>query len=150
MKDKDETTVERDEQAAEELSTAEQTATAARRQLSSDEAAQYESSDETAQYEPNGPTEPGEGFAPLFEQEGLEEFRSRWAAIQTGFVDDPRKAVEQADELVSSVMKHLTEAFANERSNLEREWSEGEEVSTEDLRIAFRRYRSFFDRLLSA
>jgi hypothetical protein len=142
MKDKDETTVERDEQAAEKLSTAEQTtATAARRQLSSDE---------TSQYEPNGPTEPGEGFAPLFEQEGLEEFRSRWAAIQTGFVDDPRKAVEQADELVSSVTKRLTEAFANERSNLEREWSEGEEVSTEDLRIAFRRYRSFFDRLLSA
>jgi hypothetical protein len=141
-KDKDETTVERDEQAAEELSTAEQTtATAARRQLSSDE---------TSQYEPNGPTESGEGFAPLFEQEGLEEFRSRWAAIQTGFVDDPRRAVEQADELVSSVTKRLTEAFANERSNLEREWSAGEEVSTEDLRIAFRRYRSFFDRLLSA
>ena len=145
MKDKDEIAVERDErneQDAEHLSTAQATtATAARRQLSIDE---------TTQYEPNGQTEPGEGFAPLFEQEGLEEFRSRWAEIQTGFVDDPRKAVEQADELVASVMNRLTEAFANERSNLEREWAEGEEASTEDLRMAFRRYRSFFDRLLSA
>jgi len=142
MKEKDETVAERHEQDAKQPSPEEATAaTAVRRQLSSDE---------TAQHEPEGPTEPGEGFAPLFEQEGLEEFRSRWTRIQTSFVDDPRKAVEQADELVASMMKRLTEAFANGRSNLKREWSEGEEASTEDLRMAFHRYRSFFNRLLSA
>jgi len=142
MKEKDETVAERHEQDVQQFSPEEATAaTAVRRQLSSDE---------TAQRESERPTEPGEGFAPLFEQEGLEEFRSRWTTIQTSFVDDPRKAVEQADELVASMMKRLTEVFANDRSNLKREWSEGEEASTEDLRLAFHRYRSFFDRLLSA
>ena len=142
MKEQDETVAERREPDARHLSPEEATAAiAVRRRLSSDE---------TAQHEPERPTEPGEDFAPLFEQEGLEEFRSRWTTIQTSFVDDPRKAVEQADELVASMMKRLTEVFANDRSNLKREWSEGEEASTEDLRVAFHRYRSFFDRLLSA
>jgi len=76
-------------------------------------------------------------------------FRSRWDTIQTGFVDEPRQSVEQADSLVAEVMQRLAEVFANERSNLEDQWSRGNDVSTEDLRIALRRYRSFFDRLLS-
>jgi hypothetical protein len=76
-------------------------------------------------------------------------FRSRWDAIQTGFVDEPRGAVEQADSLVAEVMKRLAETFANERAKLEEQWSRGDDVSTEDLRIALQRYRSFFDRLLS-
>ncbi len=87
--------------------------------------------------------------APLFNQSEAEEFRSRWSQIQTGFVDEPRRAVEQADELVASAMKRLAEIFADERANLEREWAKGEDVSTEDLRVALQRYRSFFDRLLS-
>jgi len=97
----------------------------------------------------NGEQQPNEGFAPLFEDASLSEFQSRWSSVQTGFVDDPRAAVEQADQLVAAVMKQLAEVFANERANLEAEWSEGQDVSTEDLRLAFRRYRSFFDRLLS-
>jgi hypothetical protein len=76
-------------------------------------------------------------------------FRSRWDSIQTGFVDEPRKSVEQADSLVADVMKRLAEVFAEERAKLEGQWSRGDDVSTEDLRIALRRYRSFFDRLLS-
>ena len=76
-------------------------------------------------------------------------FRSRWDAIQTGFVDEPRGAVEQADSLVAEVMQRLAETFANERAKLEEQWSRGDDVSTEDLRIALQRYRSFFDRLLS-
>jgi hypothetical protein len=90
-----------------------------------------------------------EALAPLFEQSALQDFRSRWGAIQTGFVDNPGGAVMQADELVAAVMKRLAEVFADERANLEQEWAKRNDVSTEDLRVAIRRYRSFFDRLLS-
>ena len=78
------------------------------------------------------------------------EFQRRWEEIQTGFVDEPRETVEQADELVAHVMKRLAEGFATERENLEQQWGRGEDVSTEDLRIALQRYRGFFQRLLSA
>jgi len=91
----------------------------------------------------------GEPNLPLFAQNDTQEFRSRWEKIQNGFVDEPRKAVEQADELVASAIKRLAEVFATERHKLEAEWDKTDNVSTEDLRIALRRYRSFFDRLLS-
>ena len=74
---------------------------------------------------------------------------TRWSAIQTGFVDEPRKAVEEADALVAEVMKRLAEIFADERGQLESQWERTEQISTEDLRLAMRRYRSFFERLLS-
>jgi hypothetical protein len=86
---------------------------------------------------------------PLFAQNDTQDFRSRWEKIQIGFVDEPRSAVEQADELVASAIKRLAEVFAAERQKLEAEWDKTDNVSTEDLRIALRRYRSFFDRLLS-
>jgi hypothetical protein len=86
---------------------------------------------------------------PLFAQNDAQDFRSRWEKIQISFVDEPRKAVEQADELVASAIKRLAEVFATERQKLEAEWDKTDNVSTEDLRIALRRYRSFFDRLLS-
>jgi hypothetical protein len=86
---------------------------------------------------------------PLFAQTDTQDFRSRWEKIQIGFVDEPRKAVEQADELVASTIKRLAEVFATERHKLEEEWGKTDNVSTEDLRVALRRYRSFFDRLLS-
>ena len=86
---------------------------------------------------------------PLFAQNDTQDFRSRWEKIQIGFVDEPRQAVEQADELVASAIKRLAEVFAAERQKLESEWDKTDNVSTEDLRIALRRYRSFFDRLLS-
>jgi hypothetical protein len=76
-------------------------------------------------------------------------YRTQWDAIQTGFVDEPRRAVQEADALVALVMKRLSEVFTNERSSLERQWGKGDEISTEDLRVALRRYRSFFERLLS-
>jgi len=87
--------------------------------------------------------------APLFPSNELEELRSRWSGVQTAFVDEPRRAVEQADGLVASAMKRLAEVFAEERSKLEQQWDRGDNVSTEDLRIALQRYRSFFQRLLS-
>jgi len=85
----------------------------------------------------------------LFPSSELETLRTRWKEIQTAFVDEPRKAVEQADGLVASAMKRLAEVFAEERSQLEKQWDRGDSVSTEDLRVALQRYRSFFDRLLS-
>jgi len=87
--------------------------------------------------------------APLLVSDETQTLRSRWDSIQTGFVDEPRHAVEQADSLVAEVMKRLAETFAEERSKLEGQWSRGDNVSTEDLRLALQRYRSFFDRLLS-
>jgi len=86
---------------------------------------------------------------PLFPTTDAETFRGRWTEVQTGFVDEPRHAVEQADGLVAEMMKQLAEVFADERSKLEEQWSRGDDISTEDLRQALRRYRSFFDRLLS-
>ena len=90
-----------------------------------------------------------EPIAPLFAPNDTQDFRSRWEKIQIGFVDEPRKSVEHADELVASAIKRLAEVFAGERQKLEAEWDKNDNVSTEDLRVALRRYRSFFDRLLS-
>lgn len=87
---------------------------------------------------------------PLFAQDLDRNFRNRWRDIQTGFVDQPRSAVEQADELVAQLMQRLAQSFSEQRSNLEKQWEGSEKVSTEDLRVALTRYRSFFERLLSA
>ena len=86
---------------------------------------------------------------PLFSESEMGDFRSQWSKVQTGFVDEPRRTVEDADKLVASVMQRLAEGFANERSGLEKQWDRGDNVSTEDLRVALQRYRSFFDRLLT-
>jgi hypothetical protein len=90
-----------------------------------------------------------EANLPLFSLNDTQDFRSRWEKIQSGFVDEPRKAVEQADELVARAIKRLEEVFAGERQKPEAEWEKTDNVSTEDLRIALRRCRSFLDRLLS-
>jgi len=87
--------------------------------------------------------------APLFSDSESQQMRSRWGDIQASFVDQPRQAVEQADSLVAETIKQLAEMFASERQQLEQQWDRGDDVSTEDLRVALQRYRSFFDRLLS-
>ncbi|MFC7929531.1 hypothetical protein [Streptomyces cinereoruber] len=76
-------------------------------------------------------------------------YRERWREIQGRFVDDPREAVHSADELVADVMKTLADAFADHKHTLEGQWNEGREADTEDLRVALREYRSFFNRLLT-
>jgi hypothetical protein len=86
---------------------------------------------------------------PLFPAQEVDQLRERWNDVQAGFVDEPRRAVEQADSLVASAMKRLAETFAEERTRLEGQWDRGDDVSTEDLRLALQRYRSFFARLLS-
>ncbi len=86
----------------------------------------------------------------LFSESDTRDWRASWSDVQTGFVDEPRRAVQEADKLVAAVMKRLAEGFANERSALEKQWDGGTSVSTEELRVALQRYRSFFDRLLNA
>lgn len=83
------------------------------------------------------------------DEDKADEFRSHWRKIQTGFVDNPRNSVEKADELVENVMNSITEAFGKERAYLEDQWNQGANASTEDLRLAIKRYRSFFNRLLT-
>jgi len=78
------------------------------------------------------------------------DFQRRWEEIQTRFVDDPRQAVEDADALVAGVMQRIAEGFAEARDGLEGQWTRGEDVGTEELRVALQRYRAFFRRLLSA
>jgi hypothetical protein len=85
----------------------------------------------------------------LFSDDDSSGFRDRWMTIQTGFVDEPRQAVEQADALVAELMKRLAQTFAEERAKLEAQWGQGDNVGTEELRVALQRYRSFFERLLS-
>jgi hypothetical protein len=90
-----------------------------------------------------------EEFITLFENDEAEKFRSHWLDIQSRFVDDPSNSVKDADELVASVIQSITKTFANKRIGLEKQWNNGDQVSTEDLRLALKRYRSFFNRLLT-
>jgi hypothetical protein len=93
--------------------------------------------------------EPASTSRPLFPESVANEFRSKWDSIQGSFVDEPRAAVQQADELVAQAIKRLAESFANERNQLESQWDRGDEVNTEDLRVSLQTYRSFFHRLLA-
>ena len=92
---------------------------------------------------------PSEPLAALFQGQAADEFRRRWDAIQIGFVDDPRAAVRNADELVAAVLRSLAESFAEQRSGIEAGLGGQEQGNTENMRIALQRYRSFFQRLLS-
>jgi hypothetical protein len=94
--------------------------------------------------------EDGAERAPLLADDNAQSFRQRWDDLQAGFVDHPREVVEEADDLVSKLMEEISTGFSERRSSLEAQWERGDDVSTEDLRIALTRYRSFFNRLLSA
>ena len=100
--------------------------------------------------EETAPEPVAEERGPLLPDEESQGLTKRWRDIQTGFVDEPRDSVAQADALVAELMQRLAAGFSEERQGLEGQWDRGDDVSTEDLRIALTRYRSFFDRLLSA
>ena len=85
----------------------------------------------------------------LFADHEHSDLQSRWAEVQAAFVDDPKASVQQADGLVNDVVEKITSSFAQARSQLEEQWSRGEDASTEDLRVALTRYREFFQRLLT-
>jgi hypothetical protein len=94
--------------------------------------------------------EGGERLGPLFDAGREQELRDRWRTLQARFVDEPRDTVSEADSLVAELLRDLAQTFDGARSKLEDQWSSGEDVSTEDLRITLQRYRSFFERLLEA
>jgi hypothetical protein len=96
-----------------------------------------------------GATGADEQLEPLLGTDETGGFRERWQSIQVRFVDEPRQAVEDADSLVAELMQRLAQTFHDERENLESQWSRGDDVSTEDLRVGLKRYRSFFERLLT-
>ena len=91
--------------------------------------------------------EPDDAF---FTKDRLEDLRRRWTDVQARFVDDPRAAVKQAHTMVAEMVSALTETFTRERARLEDQWNRDENPDTEALRVALRRYRDFFDRLLAS
>ena len=111
----------------------------------------YQNNDDRVGQDPNRSRSPQVVDSPtaLFSTADIGDLRTRWASVQTGFVDEPRWAVKEANKLVGTVVDRLTEGFASERSNLEKQWDRGDSVSTEELRLALQRYRTFFDRLLN-
>jgi len=142
-------TITGNEQPARTLSTADMAAAADQRQQG--QASELKRMQEDAVPVETRPARVGTADQPiqLLATDELQTLRSRWDAVQTGFVDEPRHAVELADSLVAEMMQRLAQIFADERGKLESQWSRGDNVSTEDLRVALQRYRSFFDRLLS-
>ena len=84
----------------------------------------------------------------LLSRDKSQQFRTRWNEIQGKFVDEPRTAVQQADKLVDDVIEQLSTMFTKEHETLVSQWKQGNDVSTEDLRKALQRYRSFFNRLV--
>jgi hypothetical protein len=103
------------------------------------------------QRQPSQPVEPQsrqQANGGLIGGQEMDCYAARWVAIQAAFVDEPKKAVEQADKLVEEVIQNLSKTFANERQKLEGQWSRGDSASTEDLRVALQRYRQFFQSLL--
>jgi hypothetical protein len=90
----------------------------------------------------------GDDHTPLLPDQEARDFEGRWERIQVEFVDEPQRCVQEADGLVAELMQRLADGFARERKELEGQWASGGEVSTEDLRVALQRYRSFFNRLL--
>jgi hypothetical protein len=113
-----------------------------------------ESSTARAEQSQTGTLPPTAGVGPsadelLFADDDLSRLRSRWDDVQAAFVDDPTECVQKADALVAEVVEQLTAGFAEARSRLEAQWARGENASTEDLRLALRRYREFFQRLLA-
>jgi hypothetical protein len=94
------------------------------------------------------PSRSSDRLEPLFDAGRANELRDRWQALQARFVDDPREAVSDADALVAELLRDLAKTFDDARSGLESQWSRGDDVSTEELRMTLQRYRSFFERLL--
>lgn len=103
--------------------------------------------DETLTHQATAHKDDGSSAA-LVTPEQTEHFRTRWNEIQGEFVDEPLKAVQQADALISEVIDQITQVFANEHHSLEGKWNQGNNVSTEDLRLSLQHYRTFFNRLV--
>ncbi len=137
-----------DERTDEKRLTTDELATAARRRERGTEAIAHPTEDRDREGVREPSTRDSE-LSPLFSNDEERDFRDRWKDIQTGFVDEPRRSVEQADELIAKLLQRLAESFSEQRSHLEQQWEKSDSASTEDLRLALRRYRSFLGRRLS-
>lgn len=93
--------------------------------------------------------ERGQGSVAVMEADEVQDLRDRWIAIQSAFIDEPRRSVAEADRLVGDVTDRIVRSFEDERTRLEEVWESGEDITTEDLRVTLQRYRAFFDRLLT-
>ena len=91
-----------------------------------------------------GSAEPA-AAAGFFPESTVNGFRERWRELQAGFVDDPARAVREADQLVDEIMRELVER----KQNIAEHWREGAS-DTEELRVAIQEYRSFLNQLLNA
>src|SRR5215469_7913572 len=111
--------------------------------------AQLENGESIPNHQARPPATKADPAARLFSTGEAGSLRSRWGSIQVGFVDEPKRSVKEADQLVDEVISHLAEGFATERQRLASQWDGSDDVSTEDLRCSFHRYRSIFERLLS-
>ena len=120
-----------------------------RRGLTTGDLARTDDFDQALARDADGGATKAQPLEPLLSGDDAERFRSRWRELQASFVDEPQQVVERADELVAELMSKLAETFAEERRGLEEQWSRGDNVSTEDLRVALTHYRSFFERLLT-
>jgi hypothetical protein len=100
---------------------------------------------------PGTPGAPRETSGPelLMPVQKRDDLRRAWLEVQSSFIDEPEDAVRKADGLVQELLRSVSERFDSARRELEGEWQRGDAVNTESLRLAFRRYRALFDRLLS-
>jgi hypothetical protein len=138
----------RGEAVADDLGGRRETGPAGQAQLSTDQIANPGAA-QAAAPTPGGGDTADDGAAQLLDPQDREAMTQRWRDIQADFVDQPRKAMQDADALVAGLMQQLAQMFSQERSQLEAQWSRGDQVSTEDLRVSLQRYRAFFERLLS-
>ena len=70
----------------------------------------------------------------------------QWRSIQSAFVDDPRRSVTAAADLVAQVVGELVASAQERERALRGEWDR-DGIDTEDLRNALRHYRGFLQRL---
>ena len=87
---------------------------------------------------------------PILSTDQLASLRRRWGAVQAGFVDDPRRAVEVADDIVAEAVGALQAAIDDRRREVAEPWREDADASTDALLVAFQSYRSVFERVLSS
>jgi hypothetical protein len=100
---------------------------------------------------PGTPGAPRDTAGPelLLPAQKRDDLRHAWLEVQSSFIDEPQEAVRKADRLVQELLRSVSERFDSARRELEGEWQRGDGVNTESLRLAVRRYRALFDRLLS-
>jgi hypothetical protein len=87
-----------------------------------------------------------EQFDHLLKPADRDDLDHRWTAIETGFVEDPARHIEMADDLLGDLIGRLQAALEHDRDRLSGAWK-GSDVTTEQLRELLLRYRASYQRL---